>query len=194
MEFASVSVNDDYFKELEKVLGAAKTMHQWQEAVVNGPFVNPRITASLGLGIVVLLKVDRKSNSIDRITLTDNHMTLGAFKMTPVPFKEIKVPLADPKNFIARAIREGHYTITSDWQYILGPALTPEQARFNQAGSGVACSVVYPLPHLGDGGAMIFSFYESLERIGKTHHSFMARYCTMVQKSFTVINDKVSAR
>jgi hypothetical protein len=104
--------------------------------------------------------------------------------MSAIPFKEIRIPINYTGNFIARAIKEKHYMITSDWQYLFNPALTPEEAHFNQAGGGISCSVIYPLNNVLDGGAMIFSYYEPIERIGKEHHTFMSRYTLIVQKAF----------
>ncbi|HET9850293.1 MAG TPA: hypothetical protein VFP35_01575 [Candidatus Saccharimonadales bacterium] len=184
MELQAALGGDDYYKQLEKVLAQPKSRHQWEELVVNAPFSNPKATALLGLGIVVLLLVNKKGRTIDRIAVANTEMTMGTFAMTAKPFREIKIPLGYHHNFIARAIKENHYMITSDWQYLFNPSLTPEQARFNQAGGGIACSVVYPLPHILDGGAMIFSYYEALGRISAGHHNFMTRYVSLVQKSF----------
>jgi hypothetical protein len=190
MTFQAVGVGDEYYKMLEDVLATQKTQHQWQETVVNAPFRNRGVTGLLGLGIVVFLLVNRKTKTIDRITLTDNEMKAGAFSMTAVPFHQIKVPLGYTQNFISKAIREQNYMITSDWQYILNPVLSPEQARFNQAGSGIACSVIYPLPRILDGAAMIFSYYEPIDRIGKAHHNFMTRYISIAQRTFPLVAGK----
>lgn len=175
---------DDYYRSVDTILQASKSRHQLEQAIVNAPFSNLRVTGMLGLGIVVFLMVNKKTRTIDRISVSDNDLTQGTFQMSAKPFREIKIPLDYTKNFIAKAIQTRHYMITSDWQYLFIPSLTPEQARFNQAGGGIACSVVYPLPHINDGGAMIFSYYESIERIGKEHHNFMTRYTSLVQKAY----------
>ncbi|MDB5161234.1 MAG: hypothetical protein JWO96_614 [Candidatus Saccharibacteria bacterium] len=184
MDFQAALGSDEYYKMLESVLGARRTQHQLEEAVVNAPFKDRRTTTLLGLGIVVLLLVNKKEGTIDRIALANTELAKGTVEMSAKPFKEIKIPINYTRNFIVRAIRDQHYMITSDWQYMFIPALTPEEARFNQAGGGIACSVIYPLNHVLDGGAMIFSYYEPIERIGKDHHNFMTRYTSMVQKAF----------
>ncbi|MBX4199328.1 hypothetical protein KW789_00315 [Candidatus Saccharibacteria bacterium] len=183
MEFSSVSISEDYFRELSALLEGAKTPNKLYETVVNAPFHDLHKTTLLGLGIVVLLLVNKKNRTIDRIALANTEMARGTEEMSSKPFKEIKIPVTYTQNFIAKAIKEQHYMITSDWQYIFNPALSPEEARFNQAGGSISCSVIYPLKKVGDGGAIIFSFYENINRIGKTHHNFMSRYSVLVSQA-----------
>lgn len=189
MEMPTVSASDDYFSKLKNLLAAATTRPKLYEAVVNAPFHDPRRTTMLGLGITVLLLVNKRDRMIDRVALANTDMAAGTLEMSAKPFNEIRIPLGYRRNFIARAIIDKHYMITSDWQYIFNPVLTPEEARFNQAGGGIDCSVIYPLIGAGDGGAMIFSYYEGLDRITKEHHNFMSRYCIMVSKALNSLSD-----
>lgn len=183
MKFSTVSVDDDYFSDLTSMLAAANSRAELYEIIVNAPFHDPRKTTLLGLGITVLLLVDKKDKMIDRVALADTDMAAGTLRMSSKPFNEIRIPLGYKQNFIARSIIDKHYMITSDWQYIFNPVLTPEEARFNQAGGGIACSVIYPLIGAGDGGAMIFSYYEGIDRITKEHHRFMSRYSILAEKA-----------
>lgn len=185
MEFTSVSVSEDYFSELSKILDKPKSAQALHEAIVNAPFHDPHKTTVLGLGIVVLLLVNKKDQTIDRIALADTDLAHSTVNISAKPFKEIRIPLDYTKNFIARAIRDHHYMITSDWQYMFNPALTPEEARFNQAAGGIACSVIYPLTGTNNTGAIIFSYYEPVERISKQHHHFMSRYCKLVERALS---------
>jgi hypothetical protein len=170
-----------YLEELEKLLKTAKSRKQLYQTIVDAPFHNRVMTGRLGLGITVLLLVNEKESCIDRIALARTELARGTVDMSAKPFREIRIPLKDRDNFISIAIRRKHYMITSDWQFLFVPALTPQQARFNQAGGGIACSVVYPLD-IKPGGAMIFSYYEPVERIGSSHHGFMRDYCRLVAK------------
>ncbi len=174
---------DEYFRQLEKLLSKAKTQRKLQEVIVNAPFHDRRTTTMLGLGIIVLLLVNKEDGTIDRVALANTELARGTTSISSKKFEEIRIPVGYTRNFIARAIREQHYMITSDWQYMFNPVLTAEEARFNQAGGGIACSVIYPLPHALDGAAMIFSYYEPIERIGKEHHNFMARYSSIAQQA-----------
>lgn len=183
MELSSTSISDDYFRELSAKLDNAKSLNRLYDIAVNAPFHDLHKTTLLGLGIVVLLLVNKKEGTIDRIALANTEMARGTEEMSSKPFKDIKIPVSYTQNFIAKAIKEQHYMITADWQYIFNPVLSPEEARFNQAGGAISCSVIYPLKKVGNGGAIIFSFYESISKIGKEHHNFMSRYATMVSKA-----------
>jgi hypothetical protein len=165
-----------YYAELENLLKKARSRKDLQQTIVDAPFHNKAISAQLGLGIVVLLLVNKTTGMIDRVSLARTDLAKGTLDMSAKPFREIRIPLNNRDNYIAIAIRRKHHMITSDWQYLFVPALTPQQAHLNQAGGGIACSVIYPLEGPPDGGAMIFSYYEPVDRIGKTHHEFMSKY------------------
>jgi hypothetical protein len=136
------------------------------------------LTTKMGLGIIVLLLVNKNMQTVDRITLSQTDMARGALQMTPKKFEEIRIPLNDQENIIAAAIREKEPQQTDDWKYLFIPELSPEQARFNQVGAGVYCSFVYPL--ITDTseakGALIFSHYKLLPSINNAQKDFMSRY------------------
>lgn len=179
-----------YLEELKKQLKAANSRRELYQTIVDAPFHNRAMTGRLGLGITVLLLVNKQGGTIDRIALAKTELAQGTVDMSAKPFKEIKIPINNRDNFIAIAIRRKHYMVTSDWQYLFVPALTPEQARFNQAGGGIACSTIYPLVDVDDGGAMIFSYYEPVERITESHHTFMRDYVKIVSDALRKFSDK----
>jgi hypothetical protein len=179
-----------YLEELKGRLMAAKGRRELYQTIVDAPFNNRAMAGRLGLGITVLLLVNQVESTIDRVALARTELAQGTVDMSAKPFKDIKIPLNDRDNFIAIAIRRKHYMITSDWQFLFVPALTPQQARFNQAGGGIACSVIYPLK-IESGGAMIFSYYEPVERIGDSHHKFMRNYSNLVAGH---LNNKLEAK
>lgn len=165
-----------YLDELKKLLKLPKKKKELYQAIVDAPFHNRAMTGRLGLGITVLLLVNKQAGTIDRIALARTDLAQGTVDMSAKPFNEIKIPIDNQSNYIAIAIRRRHYMITSDWQYLFVPALTPQEAHFNQAGGGIACSAIYPLQDVSDGGAMIFSYYEPIDRIDQSHHAFMREY------------------
>jgi hypothetical protein len=173
--------NKIYHEELEKLLSKPTSRSSLYQEIVDGPFHNKVMSARLGLGICVLLLVNKEEGTIDRIALAKTDLAQSTLEISAKPFEEIKIPANHKDNYIARAIRRKHYMITSDWQYLFVPALTPEEARFNQAGGGIACSVIYPLDIKG-GGALIFSYYEPVDRIDKNHHHFMQSYAHLASK------------
>lgn len=167
-----------YQEELKKALNKARPDDLYQ-TIVDAPFKDKVMTARMGLGIVVLLLVNQAKQTIDRIALAKTDLAQGTLNVTAKPFSDIKIPLGDRDNYIAIAIRRKHHMATSDWKYMFVPALTEQEARLNQAGGGIACSVIYPLDDTGKTGALIFSYYEPLERIEKFHHSFMSSYARL---------------
>ena len=82
-------------------------------------------------------------------------------------------------SIIAKAIHAGMYQDTTDWKFLFEPALTPAQAHINQANAGIAYSAVFPLK-ARDGGAMIFSYFQYIDSIGKNQIEFMQRYSALV--------------
>lgn len=172
--------DDLYFVELEKQLQAAKDDSELFQAIVNAPFHNKLMTTKLGLGVTVLLLVDSENRTVDRIALSNTFQAEGAVQMSAKPFNEIRIPYDYDQNYIVQAIKSNEYRHTDDWQYMFIPELTPQEARFNQAGAGIDCSVIYPLSGARDGGAMIFSYFEPLQNIGPEQHNFMRRYTKLV--------------
>lgn len=168
-----------YHDKLLALLQSVKTRQELLTAIVNAPFHDLRETTHLDLGIIVLLLVDAKEGTIDRIALSQTPAAEGAVKMSEKPFADIKIPLNHPSNIIAQAITTDVPQATGDWKHLFTPALPPQAARFNQAGAGIECSYVYPL-QAGDGGALIYSFFQPGQNLGLAHRTFMSAYAKMV--------------
>lgn len=177
-----------YYKTYSDALIKAKSDAQLFSKIVNLPFQDRKTSAILGLGVVVLLLVDKKNKTINRIALSNTEEAMGAVNYSVKPFKDIKIPLDNRENYLGVAIRTRRPMITADWKDMFVPALTPQEARLNQAGAGIACSAIYPLIGARDGGAMIFSFYEPIGRIGQDHHTFMSKYSALVTKCLKLKN------
>jgi len=175
-------VSESYLQELKRILEAAKTDSQLFDAIVNAPFHDKRVTTMLGLGFLSFVLVNRKTRTIDRTSISKTDMAQGAIDITVKPFRDLKVPIGYKGNAVAEAIRSGRYQQTNDWEYLLTPTLKPEEARLNQAGSGTASSYVYPLTNARDGGAIIFQYFITLDKIENTHREFMFRYTKMVSQ------------
>lgn len=138
---------------------------------------------TLGMGFLTLVMVNRKNKTLDRIAMTENDIAQGAKEMTVKPFEELIVPLSFKGNAVVEAVRSGRYQQTSDWNYLLAPVLKPEEARLNQAGAGIASSFVFPLVNARDGGAIIYQYFITLDRIGKQQHDFMFRYTKLASEA-----------
>lgn len=177
---SAVSSFKEYFAYVQTLLLKTGTDEQLFEAIVNAPFCDKLHTTSIDLGMIVFVLANRQTQQIERVAYSKTQPAIDAVKASPKEFLKIKLPLNDKENITAKAIRNGKYYKTSDWQYLLSPALSPEAARFNQAEAGMGCSFVYPLKGAREGGALIFSFYQNIDMIGKKHLSFMKRYSDFV--------------
>jgi hypothetical protein len=182
MVMFSHTESDVYYSLLREILDSAKGDKDLFETIVNAPFSDRRRSALMGLGIVVLLLVNKATRTIDRVALSDTDLAKGAVRMSVKPFHDIKIPINYKGNFIAEAIRSERYQQTSDWQYLFAPELTPEEARLNQAGAGISCSFVYPLIDARAGGAIIYSYYLPLDKFNSEHHEFMRSYAKLVSR------------
>jgi hypothetical protein len=173
--------NSSYLIRLQKLLVAAKSDAELFETIVNAPFHNRVRATQLDLGIVVLLLVDKKAKTINRVALSNTEQAVGAVKMSEKPFSDIKIPVDFEANLIARAIATGEPQTVTDWKYLFAPDLSPRAARFNQAGAGIEFSCVCPL-EARNGGALIFSYYQVSKNIGPEHYAFMQNYGRLVEE------------
>ena len=176
----SHSLEPDFdYDILEAALKSARDDDHLFGAIVNSPFTEPVPAAFIFLGIVVLLQVDKRTKTINRVALSETEMARQTTEVSAVPFNEIKIPCEHYENIIAHTIVSGEPSDTTDWKFLFEPAMSPEQARINQANAGIAYSAVYPLP-ARDGGAMIFSYYQYQHEIGIKQVEFMTRYAGLV--------------
>ncbi|HSW79637.1 MAG TPA: hypothetical protein VLG47_02570 [Candidatus Saccharimonadales bacterium] len=144
--------------------------------IVNAPFQFQVDAALMFLGIIVLLLADSKSKQIYRVALTNNDMAEAAKKVSVKKFQDIVIPTNSRKNLIAQVIRNGRPAMTTDWKDLFIPSLTPAQSRINQANAGIASSAVYPLTGMDCGGALIFSYYQYIDKISAKTKKFMESY------------------
>lgn len=175
------NVNAIDFSDLESMLNAAKSEEDLFDAIVNAPFDNAAGAASLFLGVIVLLLVNKETGTIDRIALSGTTIAERTKRMSAKKFEDIKIPVDHMENIIAKAIADGTPQGTTDWQYLFTPELTPEQARLNQADGGIAYSAVYPIL-ARDGGALIFSYYQYVGELGPQQQKFMSKYTQLVSE------------
>lgn len=184
-------VGNTFLKRLSDILSVAKNDAQLFKLIVNAPFHDMVKATELDLGILVLLQVNKKTGTIDRIALSDTEAAAGAVRMSEKPFHEIKIPIGHPENAIARAITTGAPQFVSDWKYLFVPALDAHAARFNQAGAGIEFSAVFPIK-ARDGGALIFSYFQVCHNIRHEHHEFMQSYIDIVAKQLATQNATTS--
>jgi hypothetical protein len=180
--FSAVEI-DLYLSDLGQRLDSSSSTDDLYQNIVNVPFDDKLHTTNLGLVFITLVLVNQKNKTIDRIAMTDNYMAQGARNVTVKPFEDLIVSFGHKGNLVVEAIRSGRYQQTNDWNNLLTPVLQPEEARLNQAASGIASSYIYPLPNLKPGGALIFQFYVSMDKISAEHRDFMFRYAKLVSQA-----------
>jgi hypothetical protein len=176
-------MQNTYFTAIQRQLSSAKSTPDLQQAIVNAALTDRKTATMLGLGIIVLLVVNPELKTIDRVALSDTSMAAGAQDVSIKPFSEIKIPLHYSENIIARAIDDQKPYRTADWKYLFIPDLPADAARFNQAGAGIGCSVIYPLTG-NPKGALIFSYYQEPHDLSKEHDDFMQTYSQLVSAVF----------
>ncbi|HSH56058.1 MAG TPA: hypothetical protein VK983_04500 [Candidatus Limnocylindrales bacterium] len=157
-------------------LASLKEGDDFYDSIVNIPFESRLEATLLGLGIVVLLLKNDKDGTVDRVALSRTERAEGAVAISVKKFEEIKIPLDEHDNVLVQAIHRDEFRIITDWKYLFIPALTPQEARLNQAGAAIDCSVVYPLSQFSRGGALIFSYFEPMSKLTNGHHRFMGGY------------------
>lgn len=153
--------------------------------IVNTPFLHRKDAIMLGLGIVVLLLKNTAENSIDRVALSRTEHADGAEAISVKKFKDIRIPLDAQDNVLVQVVLQDEYKFVTDWKYMFIPALSPEEARLNQAGAAIDCSVIYPLSGYTAGGCMIFSYFEPMSKLTNAHHKFMAAYSATCAQELT---------
>ena len=177
------------FISITHSLDEADTTDSLHSAIVNTPFSDKLRATELGLGIVVLLLCNKDDGTLDRIALSDTERADQAVEISAKPFHEIRIPSDYQKNILIKSIDAKEPRFTQDWAHMFTPVLTDEEARFNQAGAGIACSAIYPLVPFGATdaiGALIFSYFEPLQSLTNVHRDFMKLYADTVVAKLAV--------
>jgi hypothetical protein len=177
-------------QQLRQTLGVATNKDAFSQAVVNAPFEQKLETAYLFLGFISFYLVDPGSKLVRLSAVSDTEayrLAVNGYKFEPDKFSLSLT--ADKNNDIVKAVRSNKPVDNIDWTGLSRREADPEQARLNQANSGIAYSAIYPLAVPG-GGALLFCYYQYQENIGEAQHSFMADYARMVSELLTQLHFK----
>jgi hypothetical protein len=175
----SLQNNQNYLNELASILDNTPKDSLYQ-TIVDSPFKNKLRSVEIDLGIVVLCLVNPNTQTIDRIALSKTELAVNAVKVSMKRFHEIKIPVQNKQNILAKAINSGKIQQTSDWKYLFIPELDAADARLNQASAGIGCSIVVPLASKAPKGAIIFSFFQPESNIDEHHYTFVQKYSEIV--------------
>lgn len=144
----------------------------------------------IGYRIFVLGLVDEKREILERVSISQTEEARQAVSGLPMPFGEANVPLSAKDNFCIKVMDQKEPLITHDWQDILTPPLTPEDARSLQQQVGIKTSMVYPLIVRDKSiGMMIFSVVKEENEISEQEKWLLTRFTDIV--ALTVQNAKL---
>src|SRR5688572_21719160 len=73
------------------------------QAIVDLPFKQKALVTPLGLGLMVLVLVNKKTSTVDRTALSDTEMARGAVEYSVLPFRAINIPLQAKDNILVKA-------------------------------------------------------------------------------------------
>jgi hypothetical protein len=151
-------------------------------AIVNEPFKFKVAMAWLFLGFICLYILDDKTAIVQLKAATDSEhyrLSVERYKFTP---EEYRLSLTnDSHNTIIQSIAHGKPETTDDWLTLSRPNTHAEAVRLNQANSGIACSVVYPLSGKVR-GALMYNYYQYPMSVGEAQRSFMRRYTKLASE------------
>lgn len=135
----------------------------------------------LGYKIIVLALANKSTGYLERFAISQTAEARKALVITPVPFREIKIPLNDLHNLSIKAMRDGKPYYTHDWYDILRPVYTPAQAKEVQETVGIKTSVVYPLFFKKNStGTLIFSMDKDYEDVTEEEKDLLIGFVDLV--------------
>lgn len=144
----------------------------------------------LGYRIIVLALVNKSSGYLERIAISETEEAKKALKLSPVPFKEIRIPLDETDNLSIRSLNDKSSYKTRNMFDILKPIYTSEQAAVIQKGIGIKASLVFPLIFRNESiGILIFSMNKDYEEVTEEENDLIKGFVDLV--GLTVQNSKL---
>lgn len=135
----------------------------------------------LGYRIVVLALVNKEKGLLERIAISQTEEAKKALQITPVPFREINIPISAEQNICIKALKENKPYVTHDWIDILCPPYTPEDAQKVQAVIGIKTSMVYPVTYRNNSeGILIFSMVKNESEVSDQERDLIQSFTDVV--------------
>lgn len=136
---------------------------------------------NLGYRIIVLSLFDPQKNGLQRISLSQTPEAAAATGASTIPFHDIVIPITAINNHCVKAFLDQKPYVTTDWQDILSPPLTPEAARTNQTAAGIKTSMVYPVIVKNKCvGTVIFSMVKDYSQVSGTEFDLIRGFTDIV--------------
>lgn len=119
-----------------------------------------------GYEIIVLSLLDNEKGVLRRIAISRTQAAENFLKSTPIPFKDIVIPLSAVTNLSVRSINERKAFTTENVHEVLMPALSKEWVDSFQKVLGIKTTLVYPIVAKDKVlGSLIFSLSKDKELI-----------------------------
>lgn len=135
----------------------------------------------LGHRIVVLALLDEKTQTLKRISISQTDEAKKALEVTPVPFKELDVPLSAVSNICAKTVLENRPYTTHDWAELLCPPYSKDQAIAVQMVVGIKTSMVFPVVSKGKAiGVLIFSMIKGEKEVSENEMDLIRGFTDVV--------------
>ena len=150
------------------------------EAIVQAPYNHPREMGLLFMGFLCFYQPSSDGTAIQYISSSDTEYARQAMEGYDFDLHDYRVPLTATENSLVQAFTTGEPVTSSNWDTLRRPEVEEGVARMNQANSGIACSVAYPL--VDKRGVLLYSYFQYNEALGESHQTFMQGYADLVSE------------
>jgi hypothetical protein len=178
---ASASSGIDYSILLSHI--TAVRSEEVYDAIVNAPFIHNKVAmAWLFLGFICLYLVDENGIIVQLMAMSDTEqyrLAVEGYNFNPADY--VLDFVVDKNNPIVQSITIGEPCGTRDWAVLGRSNVRPETVRLNQASSGIAYSVIYPLSS-GRRGGVMYNYYQYPDGLGAEQQVFMECYTKLVSE------------
>ncbi|HEY5600742.1 MAG TPA: GAF domain-containing sensor histidine kinase [Patescibacteria group bacterium] len=158
---------------IEKVVLETTDFESATEKVVN-IILDELGYLKLGYQVIVLTLLDEQKQELRRIAISQTESAKKFLKETPIPFRQIVIPLTASNNLSVVAMKERKRQITSHVSDVLIPALTKEWVEKFQDKLGIQTSIVYPvLAKDKILGTLVFSLDKPRNKISQNEWSIL---------------------
>lgn len=103
------------------------------------------LPSELNFATSVIVLYDDNKKVLRRVAASNTKEAAQAIKALSIPFTEIAIPIDEPKNLIARAIRERKEFVTSNVYDVFVPVLSQEESAKIQQIMSTKSTIIYPI-------------------------------------------------
>ena len=174
---------------VQKIILETLDFHEVVQKIVDSILLNLGYL-NLGYRIVVLILHDKKTNTLQRVSISQTAEAKKALTASPIPFRQITIPLEEKTNICVQAFTDKKPYATSYWPELLSPAFKKDEAIAIQNLVGIKTSLVYPLTFKNESvGVLIFSMVKHEKDVTAEEKELIAGFTDIV--SLAVQNSRL---